>query len=177
MTDRQDQELACSIHKALTACRIIKNVSLVCLVCFLILWALFFVLQLIGFLNDGFDLIAFVHSILFGSAVAVILISVIRIFSDAKKQVTPFTSKQSKRIVVIAIMVLILAINDVLFPMSELIYTSSFSQYIGFEIDTGDTYSPPTLNLGMLLFSLLLMCLSVIFKYGYLLQQLSDETV
>lgn len=177
MTHYQDNELALSMSRAHTACKIIRVISIICLVSFCVIWCLYAIMLLqASIINDSFGT-QIPHCIIFGVSITLILASVSLLFSDAVRLKTPFTSKQHKRLAIISAMLLLLAVNDVFFPANELLYFPAATQYIGFEVSASNGIAAPTLNIGMIFFSMLMLCLSVIFRYGYLLQQLSDETV
>ncbi len=177
MTYSQDAELQQSLLKTQRTCKVIKIVSIVCLAIFAIFWLLLLTTQVVASLKTGFDAIALLHSILLGACIMTVLGVFAQIFSDALKCRSPFTRRQSLRLVIIAISLLMLACNDILFPVSQSYDAIILNQHIGFEVNTGGAPVSPMLNVGMLFFSILLLCLSVIFRYGYLLQQLNDETV
>lgn len=177
MIYEHDEELVRSAAKIQRLCRIIRNVCIGCMACFALFWCLLAAAIVVTYPHDNAFWISLCNTAVFGIAVTVILVSLARLFSDAVAKSSPFTANQSKRLVTVAAMITLLAFNDVIFPMDATMHAHLFSQEVGFEVTTSGVFVAPTLNAGMLFFAILLLCLSVIFKYGFLLQQLNDDTV
>lgn len=86
----------------------------------------------------------------------------------------PFYPKQSRSLLVAGLMMLVCTFTMSLPCNSASISCTIGSFFIGIDL-AGQT--PTSINLGTLLCSISLLTMSTVFKYGYLLQCISDDTV
>ncbi len=185
--DEQVQETLKALNSTRNVCRLIEVVCWVILSAAITWWLWpvgFYAEQLIqGGMNapDSFLLfLAIVLFIAFAGCLFSFIFLLIRIFRDIVKGIPPFVFKQVRRIRLMAlslasysllelcISTLLLAIKSTIGPNS----TEASILYFGL---TDGVH--PTLDLFPILMAAVLFALSFVFKYGVLLQQLSDETL
>lgn len=116
---------------------------------------------------NGLTLAIYVISV---TTMVVICITLIRIFSDASKGDTPFAMMQVRRLRLVAAMLLTYAVLE--FAMS---CNATFAQQEW--ISSSVSSAVPTLNLFPFMAAVVIFAFSFVFKYGVLLQELSDETL
>lgn len=109
-----------------------------------------------------------------GVVIAVMLVVFIMIFSDTSKGQSPFVMKQVKRLRIIALMLVLYAVFDsaISFNASFLHFSWSMANFIS----VGNNPFT-TINFAPLIAAAVLFAFSFVFKYGVLLQELSDETL
>lgn len=125
--------------------------------------------------TSGSDLTTVCH-LLISSILVIVMLSILaKILYEPIIGKSPFSSKQPKRFIELGITVFAKFAVDMLTP---LFVASEFSQNIAINYaplpNSGQILD---INITLLLFSLIFVSLSVVFKYGTLLQKLSDETV
>ncbi len=112
-----------------------------------------------------------VHAVL----TIVLLIYGIFIFRDVSVGESPFTLTQSKRVRRSSAVFLLYALFDLVCSPSIMSWVDARFVNLGYWTPDG---GPVVLqvDVGVLIAAVLLFCLSLVFKYGALLQRLSDET-
>lgn len=121
------------------------------------------------FLLEGIPLII---SLAIGGA---ILFTVARVFGDLSKKESPFTDIQARRIAAIGLLLLTNAVIELLISLNGPLLVDSAGMTVGF-VNTAPPGSP-YINMTFVIAALICFCLSYVFRYGSLLQWLSDETV
>ncbi|WP_251212740.1 DUF2975 domain-containing protein [Adlercreutzia murintestinalis] len=166
------------IGKVRKACRAIKVVATVLLVVFAIILLLFVGLLAFGMIDprSSVPFGGLLYAGFLGLDIIAILYCVMKIFAEAEKG-RPFERSQVLRLRVISVLL-------VLFALIELVFGIDFYGGIviaGYEIGVagGDVSPTPTsfVNIGALFFAVAIYCVSFIFRYGSLLQEMSDDTV
>lgn len=95
---------------------------------------------------------------------------------DVSKGETPFSLKQVKRIRWIALLILADVILSALFSPGVIGMISAGTLDMGY-MATSQTSNFVSINVSELFFAGVLLCLSLVFQYGMLLQKFSDETL
>ncbi len=145
---------------------------------YLVATLVLFVLLLIGDGNlptDGLALFLWSVPLLVTIALGAIIIFVIsRIFKEISEHRSPFTTTQARRFNIIGILLIIDTVLEAISSISYPLLADSLSLSIGFTQPGGteDLY----INGPFIIGAVICFCLSYIFRYGALLQQLSDET-
>ncbi|MCL1799121.1 MAG: hypothetical protein FWG23_05235 [Eggerthellaceae bacterium] len=180
MVNEETLKLQNSVMRMEKTCRIIKTLCLICLAGFVLVWSLvvcFFVVECVQAGFAPLNLVDIVFFIMFGVLVCLSLIIAIRAFSDVIAGESPFTLKQAKRLRTLGTVFLLLAVAEAL--LSVLFGPLSY----GAELPGGGLIGLVTVessmisvNLSMLIVAVMCYGFAVIFKYGILLQQLSDDT-
>ena len=116
----------------------------------------------VGYLN----LPALVMYVFSRAVMAVTCVTLIKIFSDASKGCSPFTMIQVRRLRLMAAALLVYAILEF-----AITYCSSFARqdWAGPSVATVDLFA--------IIAAAVVFAFSFVFKYGILLQKLSDETL
>lgn len=125
------------------------------------------------YLSGVFDSLAFgIHGVL----VLALFWCGYRIFKDISSGASPFSVKQSNRIQAAALLFVVYAVLDLIWCPQLLSLLSIGTVDIGYQ---NLTSGPLVLQLdtGVLAAAAMLFCLSLIFRYGAVLQRLSDDIV
>lgn len=122
-------------------------------------------------------LLDIVRILILYTMIATTLITGSKILTDAAKGHSPFAQTQVKRIRIIAFALFVYAILDALVSPGFISLFQSDTMSIGVQSlpDSENVIIP--INLGALSAAGGFFCLSLVFEYGVLLQQLSDETL
>ena len=123
-----------------------------------------------GFSDNPVSGFALVNYALCGVAMAMTCITLIKIFSDTSKGQSPFTMLQVRRLRLVAISLLSYAVLE--FGMT---CSAAFMKQGWMDASVGGAF--PTLNLFPIIAAAVVFAFSFVFKYGVLLQELSDETL
>lgn len=103
-----------------------------------------------------------------------------KMLNDISENRTPFTFKNSNRLLFLAVVLLMYAVFEALLASVDsqfVLIAGNDSIEVGNFIRDFASNSGTTLNLFPLLMSAMFFALSYVFKYGVLLQQESDETL
>lgn len=103
-----------------------------------------------------------------------------RMLGDISEGRTPFTLQNAKRLLFLALILLLYALLEMLLVTVDSQFILSVGEHsieVGSFIRDLASNSGTTLNLFPLLMSAMFFALSYVFKYGVLLQQESDETL
>lgn len=106
-----------------------------------------------------------IFTMLSGGIMTVILFVTSSIFKDISREGTPFTKKNSNKIRTIS---LLLIANEIIIPPLRLLVLMIFVPAVE---------ATSSINLGIIVATAVFFCLALIFEYGCLLQQESDETL
>lgn len=119
----------------------------------------------------------FILCVLFGLLIAGLLRIAVLIFDDVSKGESPFSIRQVKRIRLAAILFLAYVVLEMIFPsgQSSLVQQGDFQ--VNYWVADRSEHTSIQINFGMLGAAIIFYCLSLVFEYGTLLQQLSDETL
>lgn len=169
-----------SFEKIKKICVVIRFVCAAMLVVLPVAWCVLILILFPGIIGDGLDAgeaVRLTYIIVAFVLVETFTYIVFKIFLDIVRGETPFTLKQITRIKVAALLVFVFALVD-------MVISSSFSfsgELLGLDLvfDHAGSSDSNTINinLGLVLMSVGLYCVSAIFEYGVLLQQISDETL
>lgn len=105
----------------------------------------------------------------------VVLLVIVRIFKDLSQRVSPFTMTQAKRITAIGILLLVDVVVEFAISLNSPAIAALQEFQIGYQAPymTGNVY----INLTFIVAALICFSLSYVFRYGSLLQWMTDETV
>lgn len=110
----------------------------------------------------------------YDAAIAMMLVVFIKVFSDVSKGESPFTFQQVKRLRILAALLLLWGFFDIATAAN-----ASILQYgsidAGFYSTSGNMIIP--INFTPFISAAVVFAFSFVFKYGVLLQDLSDETL
>ena len=123
-----------------------------------------------GFSDNPVNGFTLVNYVLCGIAMAAICITLIKIFSDTSKGHSPFTMLQVKRLRLIAISLLAYGVLEFVMTCSAAFMNQGWAGSSAGSVS-------PTLNFFPLVAAAVVFAVSFVFKYGILLQKLSDETL
>ena len=180
MSDDDIKELSNSITKLKLMCKVIQMVCLVCLIGFVTLWLLISGLQVFEIINgvqNGINIGDVLYQILVGIMVCILLIVTLRVFSDIVAGETPFTMKQVRRLRIAGTVLIAFSLIDTLISASFYFITDIAGQYSGVIASSGIDSSFIHIDLTSIIAALACYGLALIFKYGILLQELSDDTL
>lgn len=162
-------------------CAIVKIVFLVFCIC----WLLVLGLSIFAFLCPQFNIgseselrIATIASLFFNGLLIVIqFIILIRMLTDVAKGESPFALVQVKRLRVLSVVFVTLALFEFIFSpgFAYLLQMNGFD--VGYLIANDGGNSILSINLAPLIVAAVFWALSLIFEYGVLLQEFSDETL
>lgn len=130
--------------------------------------------ELLGISSSG--VLPFVMCIVFGLLIGTLIRIATLVFVDVAKGESPFTKRQVKRIRWVAIIFLAYAVIEMVFPSGQASLVQEGSLHVGYSV-ASETSDSIYINPGMLGAAIIFYCLSLVFEYGTLLQQLSDETL
>lgn len=159
--------------------KILYRLLIVILIGYLALAALVFALMTVspgGFLSDGMMfLLKGIPLIITLGIGFFILFTIAQIFKSLSQKASPFTTKQTQRIAAIGLLLLADAVIEFLISLVESTTVNAGGMTVGFvnSAPTGSVY----INMTFIIAALICFCLSYVFRYGSLLQWLSDETV
>ena len=178
--DSDELDIKESIKKLKKVCKVIRMVCLVCLILFALGWLLFTCMMIIGFVSNkpdsaGLDEIAYLT--LFGILAIFMFIIALRMFSDILAGESPFSMKQVKRLRLTGTLFLIYTALEALLSVSFAYDLFGGAGNLG--IVTGENAVSPFIQVNVFTLIVAIVCFgfAVIFKYGVLLQQISDDTL
>lgn len=177
MDSSEFRELKSSLAHVVRVCKAIKWGSLIALVCFSLICFAYLIALFISFADQGFtfeEVSALVYCAVHGVVVSLLLAGCFRMFSDVVGGGSPFTTKQVKRIRLASLLLVILVVTEVF--LSTDFSTQAQVLGVSFGMTSDESRGPFAVNVAVLLFAMTLFGFSVLFRYGVLLQRLSDET-
>lgn len=179
MGGEEFRELEASLLGARRVCKHLKNISLVCSAIFLVAWLLLLVLMITDAATRGFDarkLKGMLYVASYGTVTLLLLFVAFRSFSDVVSGESPFTMKQVSRFRYAALLLVMLVIVDTILSTG---FTYAFNM-AGVDYSALGNYGMDQkhirINAEPLFFAVILYGISVLFRYGVLLQRLTDET-
>ena len=180
MSGEETHKLKESLGKAKKACKVIKILCLVCLVCSVLVWLLYSIMLIISSLqnesgNIGWGEVAYFVS--FGLLISSLLFIALRVFSDIVAGESPFTLKQVKRLRLAGTLLLLFVILDAFFSLDFSFGTEALGYNFGIIGNRGSESPSIKVNVFAIITACMCYGLSIVFKYGVLLQELSDETL
>lgn len=179
MGGEEHRELEESLSGARRACKYLKNIALVCLVVLLFAWLLLITLLIVDAAAKGFNaynLKDMLYVALYGAMALSLLFVAFRSFSDVVNGESPFTMKQVSRFRYAALLLIALVIIDTVLSTG---FSYSFNMAGVNYVALGNHGIDPErirINAEPLFFAVILYGVSVLFRYGVLLQRLTDET-
>ncbi len=180
MLDKGDRETSDALTRANKVCRFINIALKATSLVFIVFWLIaagIMIYPLIGPDSNSSGYSSFLAPFLFigqGVSIAAMLIVFIKILSDVSKGESPFTMMQVKRLRMIAGLLLLYGFLD--FAVS---LNTAAAQLSG--LDAGyisvSGNAIVFLNFSPLIAAAVVFAFSFVFKYGVLLQELSDDTL
>lgn len=125
------------------------------------------------------DNILYILKVIFSHAAQILIpLMIASIFHDISQGNSPFSNKQSRRFMVLGLVLLISVLLQAFAPADPNVRTQLAEGFVelgsGNRPENRDVFFVDT---ALLFSSIICFCLSLIFKYGALLQELADETV
>lgn len=173
------RELEASLSNAGRVCRHLKNISLACSVVFLVAYVLLLTLMIMDAVTTSFDahkLKGALFVATYGVVILLLLFAAYRSFSDVVNGKSPFTLKQVARFRNAAFMLFALAVIDA-FLSTGFVYGFDVGG-IGFAAlgNFGTDQNQIRINAMVVFIAIILLGIASLFRYGVLLQRLTDET-
>lgn len=170
-----------SLERIGGVCRFICRVMKVLFIIFCVYWliatglmAYLFVESGQLFSNVGESLFRIALHVVYGVVIVVLFACILGVFSDVAKGESPFSMRQVKRLRLISYMLVAYTVFD--FVIS---WNSSLLQVGGVDVGYVSTNgnSIIAINFAPLVAAAVVFAFSFVFKYGVLLQELSDDTL
>lgn len=175
------EETAHSLIRVRKVCKFLCSAMKVLFVVFCLGWVAVSGATVYSLINpDAFDIVnnvswlSSVLCIVYGAIAAGIFLVLIAIFSDASNGDSPFTMKQVKRLRIISAMLVLYAVVDFV-ASASMPFTRVDNLGLGYAAITAKTVIP--INFTPIIAAAIIFSFSYVFKYGVLLQKLSDETL
>lgn len=184
MLTKEINETEMALSRLKRTSRIIRTVLKISFIFFCVLWLIALVLLVALLVNpqiapgaDAANVVVVVFVGVMGAIIAFVLWIAYRVFDDVSKGESPFSRVQVKRIRWVAYVLLLYAVIDMLFPTGEAFLMQEGSFHFAYTVANGPNNPSISINIGTLATAIIFYCLSLVFEYGTLLQQLSDETL
>lgn len=181
MLDEDTKEAECSLLRINKVCRFISIAMKVLFLAICSWWAFAAVFMCLSIVNpesfnsvENANPISFVLFLAYGVVIGVMLVALIRMFSEAAKGKSPFTLLQVKRLRVISLMLVLYSILDFCITYSTMAFQFDWLNS-GYASVNGNPVV--TINLAPLVAAAVVYAFSFVFKYGVLLQEFSDDTL
>ena len=185
MTTEEYTKTEASLNRLKKSAKAIRVFFKVIFVLFCIVWVM--LVALFGFLSffpeivspdaESAGAVPFILCIVFGLLIAVFLRQAIHFLSDIEKGESPFSMRQVRRIRVVALIFMVYVVVEAVFSIGQTTLVESGSLMVKYSVTSVNSNPTLSINFGMLSAAAILYCLSLVFEYGTLLQQLSDETL
>lgn len=158
--------------------RLLKFLSAL-LLAFLVVTILLSILCSLGLLEAGLNASPLDLVILsaYGLVIIGLVFVVASIFSDVAKGESPFSLAQVNRFRIIAVFLLVYVVLDAFMSTGTVAQVHVGELELGYDLVDNSGGSTLSVNIGALLGAGVFWALSLIFEYGVLLQELSDETL
>ena len=173
------RELEASLSDAGRVCKRLKGISLACFVALFIACALLLAQMIMSSVAEGLDaheLKSMLYVVLYGTTALWLISAAHRSFSDVVNGESPFTLKQVARFRSAAFLLFVLAFVDA-FLSTGFVYEFAVE---GIDIaalgNQGVDQNQIQINAMAVFFAVMLVGVSALFRYGVLLQRLTDET-
>lgn len=155
---------------------VLNSIFILCCLFLLLILVLFGVSEIVPDLlfDVQVDFLNMVTLVCTGIFVTILFKLITNVFRDVAKGSTPFTLMQVRRIRIAALIIALDALVGTVFSPGFIYAMQVGGINIGYTV-IGQPSVP--IDLGEILTAICLFCLSFVFKYGVLLQRLSDETL
>lgn len=173
------RELEKSISGVRHSCKFLKYSCGACLIIFSVAW-----ISLLGIMiasivvgqvdHEGVKGVLYV--LFYGLVIEALLYDAFQSFSDIVSGESPFTTKQVFRFRFASLLLLFLAVIDAALSTGFIYYSNVMGISFGAMGNDGVGGSQISINAMALFFAAMLYGVSVLFRYGALLQRLTDET-
>lgn len=173
------RELEASLSGAGRVCGRLKRISFVCSIVFLVACILLLTLMILDAATKGFDAYKFrgmLYVVTYSAVILWLLFVAYRSFSDVVNGESPFTLKQVGRFRNAAFLLLTLAIIDAFLSTSFIYGFNAGGIDVAALGNFGTDQNQIRINATVVFFAIILLGVSSLFRYGVLLQRLTDET-
>lgn len=171
-----------SLAQVNKVCRGICTATKVIFVVFCIFWIIATVSMAFSLVNEGLfgnsdnNIFNIALHVARGAIVVVLYLIMIHILEDTVHGQSPFTMKQAKRLKMAAFALVVYAVLGIILGYcSSLLQVNGFSS--GYISTDGTTNAIMPIDFSSLIAAAAVFAFSYVFKYGVLLQELSDETL
>lgn len=178
MSGDEYRELESSIAGVRRTCRWVGTSCKIGAVVFAIGWGVLIAIMLFDIAISAIDVgkaKALTYVLLHGSVIGALLLLSISVFSDVAKGEPPFSLKQAARLravgLLFAALVVVEAVLSYGFVYTAEVPNAPLQVYVA-----GAEQGRVEINVMAAFFAIMLLGLSMVFRYGALLQRLSDET-
>lgn len=179
MPNEESSKTEESLSKVNKVCRFISLIMKIVFALICIWWIFAAGLMGASLVNpDAFDSVENVSIsglllfVAYGVVIGVCFVILIKIFSDTAKGRSPFTMLQVRRLKTISAMLIMYAVFDIAMK-----YNAVFLQFNNMNSGYASMDSVLTIDLAPIIVAAVVFAFSFVFKYGVLLQELSDETL
>lgn len=179
MGGEEFRELEASLSDAGRVCKYLKSISLVCFVLFLVACILLLIQMILDAAAEGFDarkLNGILYVVLYGVVILRLLFVAFRSFSDVVDGESSFTMKQVIRFRNAAILLLALVVIDALLSAGFIYAFDAGGIELAALVNFGADQGLIRINAMVIFFAIILFGIAALFRYGVLLQRLTDET-
>lgn len=179
MGGEEFRELEAAMLRTKRTCKGLKYACGVCLIVFSIMWMVLLGTLVVAFAADLTEpgiLKELLYTFIYGAIIIILFFSFFISFSDIAKGVSPFTMKQVSRFRFAALLLVLLVIVDAFLSVG-FVHNLDVAG-VGVSAFGNNGVEQPQIRInGMdLLFAAILYGVSVLLRYGVLLQRLTDET-
>ena len=164
-------EITRSLNKTARICSLLRMTTLV----FLFIYVGLSLATLSMSLMSGRNLFSICHLLISSMIIIAMLGILVKILHEPVLGQSPFSSKQPKRFIALGVVVFLKFFIDMFTPLFLASATNQNNVFNYAPLASSGHFLD--INVTLLLFSLIFVSLSVVFRYGTLLQKLSDETV
>lgn len=180
MSGEEARELKTAIARVRKTATVIKIISISILGVFSFGWVFLTGLVLTSGQSGGFvegeAIRTLVYVMAYGLVMLLLLLSSVRIFSNIASGESPFTESQVKLFRAVGFLFALLALVEAVLSYGFSYDASVFGTAIVVEGNDGMPQSHIRINAAMMFLAAMFFGLSIVFRYGALLQRLSDET-
>lgn len=181
MSDSSVETTEDSLKRIGSVCRFICVVMKILFVVFCFYWILTTGLLVYSFAQSGQlytnvaeSLFRIMLHLSYAAAVIIAFASILGVFSDVAKGESPFSMRQVKRLRLISCMLIVYAILDFLISWNNSLFQVGAIE-VGYVSTNGNSII--AFNFSPLIAAAVVFAFSFVFKYGVLLQELSDDTL
>ena len=183
--NREDaKETEASLGKIKRICRALGIFLKFSIFAFLAIWAVFVAtcaIRLVGSdpqtVNLFEEMLSLVSVVVMGPLVAYLIKIGSDVFLDVVRGESPFTSIRSIRMRKVAVVLLVYAVLEAILSPGFAAILQMGGLDLGYRVTESLLGPSIPINMGVLLVAATLWALSLVFEYGVLLQELSDDTI
>lgn len=183
--NREDaKETEASLRKIKRICRALGIFLKFSIFAFLAIWAVFVatcVIRLVGSdpqtVNLFEEMLSLVSVVVMGPLVAYLIKIGADVFLDVVRGESPFTSIQSTRMRKVAVVLLVYAVLEAILSPGFATVLQMGGLDLGYRVTESPLGPSIPINMGVLLVAATLWALSLVFEYGVLLQEFSDDAI